>query len=213
MLGDGKDFSISCLLYWYLFQRGGFNQGSVTDRVKSVAWSVNNTELVSHKGMPSAKSSGRQFRGKNWDEAIIITKERVSISWELIQEVLGNSVKRLVELFPFLANKAVWWPSNKSEHYYFLKLKREFFEKRVTLVFDLWSPESNKSDMVYECCNSWIRIFNLPWNLCSYETFKSIVEGCGDLLEISEDTFQFRDLRAAKIRVRGLEGGFIKSGM
>lgn len=127
--------------------------------------------------------------------------------------VLGNSFKRRVELFPSLANKAAWWPVNKSEHLYFLKLKRGFFEKRVTLVFKQWVHEINQTEMVYECCNSWIRIFNLHWNLWSPEIFKIIGEQCGDLLDIIEDTIHFRDLRTTKIRARGSEGGFIKSGM
>lgn len=157
--------------------------------------------------------TGRQMLAPKRNEAISITKVRANISWDKVGTVLGNSIKRRIVVFPFLANKAVWWPSNKSEFSYFIKLKRDFFDSRVMLLFEEWSPDIYKSEKVQECCNSWIRIFDLPWILWTAESFKIIGERCGGLLEISEDSSHFRDLRAAKFKVRGIEGGFIKSEM
>lgn len=51
----------------------------------------------------------------NWDEAVIITKDQVNHSWELVCSVLGKSAKRRVTIYPFQANQAVWWPINKEE--------------------------------------------------------------------------------------------------
>lgn len=146
MLGGGKKFPTCYTLYWHVFQRKSqpiFIRRIAPDRVNLASKRGKNSEKACHRGQSLGGDSGRLFLGQNWNEAIIITKERANISWEQIQVVLGNSVQRRVDLFPFLANKAAWWPANKSEYSYFLKLKRGFFENRVTLVFDHWVPEIN----------------------------------------------------------------------
>lgn len=74
-------------------------------------------------------------------------------------------------------------PLNKSEFSYFLNLKRGFFYSRVTSSFEEWKQDIFNSEKVQECCNSWIRIFDLPCNLWSPETFDIIEEWCGGLLE------------------------------
>lgn len=107
----------------------------------------------------------------------------------------------------------MWWPSNHAEYLYYIQLKTGFFENRVTLLFEKWNSGINSKVMTDECCNSWIRIFGFPWNPWSEDVFKKIGDICGGLLEVCEDTTRFKDLAAAKIKVRGLEGGFINCEM
>lgn len=75
---------------------------------------------------------------KDWKKALIITKECVNNSWELVRVVLGKAVKKRIEIFPFQANKAVCWPNNDHDAFFYLKLKRCFLEKRITLSFECW---------------------------------------------------------------------------
>lgn len=63
---------------------------------------------------------------KDWNAALIITKESINISWERVRFVLGKTVKRQIKIFPFQANKAVWWPNNEEDTEFSLRLKRCF---------------------------------------------------------------------------------------
>ncbi|XP_073059539.1 uncharacterized protein [Primulina eburnea] len=147
----------------------------------------------------------------NWDEAIIITRGRVNVSWDQVVRVLGNDVKRRIKILPFQANKAVWWPAHQKEREHFTQLKRGFFEGGVALDFENWRPDINSSELVLNCCNSWIKIAGLPWHLWTTDIFNIIGEQCGGLLEISKDTTILRDLGAAKIKVKGKRDGFISN--
>lgn len=146
----------------------------------------------------------------NWEAAVIVTKDQVDFSWDLVCSVLGKSVNRKVILQPFQANQAVWWPGNQEEMAYFLRLGRGFFDKGVMLTFVKWPEGINNGLPVFDCCYSWVRISGLPWNLWNKENFETIGEQCGGLLDISHKTRGFRDLSAALMKVRGPEGGFIK---
>lgn len=55
---------------------------------------------------------------KDWKKALVITKECVNVSWELVRVVLGKAVKKQIEIFPFQANKAVRWPNNDDDDYF-----------------------------------------------------------------------------------------------
>lgn len=57
---------------------------------------------------------------KDWKKALIITKECVNISWELVRVVLGKAVKKRIKIFPFQANKAVWWLNNDDDVFFIL---------------------------------------------------------------------------------------------
>ncbi|XP_073022630.1 uncharacterized protein [Primulina eburnea] len=146
---------------------------------------------------------------KDWDKAIIITRDCVNTSWELVCNTLGKEIQRMIEVFPFQANKAVWWPHNEEVAVFYLRLKKCFLERNVTLSFQKWSHNINREEEVSECCHSWIRVLGIPWDLWSRDLFISIGDQCGGLLSISQDTVLLRDLSAAKLKVVGIEGGFI----
>ncbi|XP_075474761.1 uncharacterized protein LOC142505596 isoform X1 [Primulina tabacum] len=150
---------------------------------------------------------------KDWSKAIIITRDCVNTSWELVSKTLGKAVQRKIEVFPFQANKAVWWPHNEEDALFYLRLKKCYLENKVTLSFQRWSHNSNSEEEVFECCHSWIRLLGIPWDLWSKDLFKSIGDQCGGLLNISQDTVLLRDLSAAKIKVVGVEGGFINRNL
>ncbi|XP_073015618.1 uncharacterized protein [Primulina eburnea] len=154
-----------------------------------------------------------ECKSKEWRKAIIITKDCVNISWEMVTNALGKAVKRKIEVFPFQANKAVWWPQNEEDASFYLRMKKSFLENRVTLSFERWNQHSNTEEEVYECCNSWVRLLGIPWDLWSTELFKNIGQQCGGLLNISQDTILLKDLSAAKIKVMGMEGGFINRNL
>lgn len=87
--------------------------------------------------------------------------------------VLGKAVKKRIKIFPFQANKAVWWLNNDDDAFFYFKLKRCFLEKRITLSFECWRQEIKRRKKCFECCNSWVRIFGLPWDLWTTDLFKS----------------------------------------
>lgn len=75
------------------------------------------------------------------------------------------------EIFPFQANKVVRWPNNEDDLTFYLRLRRCFSGRRVTLSFERWSPEIKKEEVVHECCDCGVRIFGLPWNLWLTDMF------------------------------------------
>lgn len=105
----------------------------------------------------------------------------------------------------------MWWPANHDEYLYFINLHKGFFERRITLLFEKWTLGSNSKEKTYECCDSWIKIFGLPWNLWTVSTFELIGDHCGGLLDIHDATKSFSDLSAALIKVKGRQGGFANS--
>lgn len=80
------------------------------------------------------------------------------------------------------------WPDNHKEYLYFINLHQGFFEQRITLLFDEWTTDSNSKEKTYECCNSWIKIFGLTWNLWKVSMFDLIGNHYGGLLDIHEAT-------------------------
>ncbi|XP_075503804.1 uncharacterized protein LOC142541110 [Primulina tabacum] len=138
-------------------------------------------------------------------------KEGLTYRGRRLESLLGKDVKRRIEVYPFQANKAVWWPECQKELSLYLKLKRGFFESGVALDFEEWRSNINSADSVIKCCNSWIKILGLSWNLWSLDNFKVIGAQCGGLLEVSEDTRSLRDLGAARIKVKGTKDGFINN--
>ena len=56
---------------------------------------------------------------------------------------------------------------------------------------------------------SWIGIEGLPINMWNIHVFKIIGKALGGLLDVAPETRTFRFLKFAKIKVRGLEGGFM----
>lgn len=129
----------------------------------------------------------------------------------MVKSLLGKAVTRRIEIFPFQANKAVWWPKSKEEALYFLNRCKCFFDQGMALIFEEWKSDVNAKVSMLECSNSWVKIFGIPWNLWSNSLFESLGEQCGGLIDISKDTRYMRNLEAAIIKVRGLDGGFVKS--
>lgn len=75
----------------------------------------------------------------------LITKGHINIRWDLVREVFGKAVKkRRIDIYPFQANKEVWWPKSEEEATYYLNLNRCFLERRVTLDFEKWKPDINR---------------------------------------------------------------------
>ncbi|XP_073050508.1 uncharacterized protein [Primulina eburnea] len=147
----------------------------------------------------------------NWKAAIIITRGRVNVSWDSVARVLGCDVQRRIDIHPFQANQALWWPENQKEWEHYTQLKRGFFDGGVALDFESWCPESFAKDSVLSCCNSWIKIAGLPWHLWTFDILKEIGHQCGGLMEISKDTSLLRSLAAARIKVKGKRNGFISN--
>ncbi|XP_073040003.1 uncharacterized protein [Primulina eburnea] len=190
------------------------NQGPITRKPFKDTYRANRVHRdFSSQGKISHRLRGLSNLNKKWEEALIVTKSKVTISWEDIQKALGKTAKKNVKLFLFQANKAVWWPSNQDEYSFHLRIKRGFFDKGIMLDFEGWKQDINSAFITERCCNSWISIYGLPWNLWKVETFKTIGNLCGGLLDISEHTLSISDLEAARIKVKGIEGGFINSRM
>lgn len=126
---------------------------------------------------------------------------------------MSRRVKRRVQLFPFQADKAVWWPESRQEAEYYIRLRRCFIDQGLILDFAAWTEDINTKGEVLECCNSWVKLSGIPWNLWSNSLFEQIGRLYGGLLDISDDTIHCRELSAAIIKVRGPEGGFIRREM
>lgn len=46
----------------------------------------------------------------------LFTKGHINIRWDLVREVFGKAVKkRRIDIYPFQANKEVWWPKSEEE--------------------------------------------------------------------------------------------------
>lgn len=118
-----------------------------------------------------------------------------------------------IELFPFQANKAVWWPESAEEVGHYLNLRRCFLDQGLILDFEVWTEALNSRGEMLECCNSRGKIYGIPWNLWSIPLFAQIGMQYGGLLDISDDTVHCRELSAAILKVRGPEGGFIRRTM
>lgn len=67
-----------------------------------------------------------------------------------------------------------------------------------TLVFHKWSPILGSKDDSRWCKEVWIRIRGLPFHLWKKDVFSSIVEKCGGLSKIDDNTISLTDLRWAR---------------
>ena len=57
--------------------------------------------------------------------------------------------------------------------------------------------------------NSWIGVEGLPLNLWNLDTFKSIGQTCGGLVEVTKETLDQSFLLYAKLKVKGYKKGFL----
>ncbi|XP_073063639.1 uncharacterized protein [Primulina eburnea] len=188
--------------------------GKAINRDKATQKTVQKEDRnLSQEATKVSEVSDWQISERDWNGAIIITKGRVNVLWSQVEMVLGKDVKRRIEVHPFQANKAVWWPQDSKELSHYIKLRRGFFDYGVALDFAEWRPDINAADSVIKCCNSWIKVSGLPWNLWTLDNFKAIGSLCGGLLEVSIDTRRLRDLGAAKIKVKGNRDGFIRNSL
>ena len=146
---------------------------------------------------------------RDWKLAVLVFRENVAQSWNIIQDSLELKLHRRVELSPMFADRVILWCVNEIEKSVVESLGLSILPGVFKVVFKKWSQEAHWEDMKVECSYSWIGVEGIPLNMWNIHVFKVIGAKCGGLIDVDRATAEFKFLNHARLQLKGNRQGFI----
>lgn len=150
---------------------------------------------------------------KNWRVAVLVFKFSAFLSWCHIQEGLNKTFNGHRFLTPLAADRVVLWCLDEEDKRRMEKMGFCVIPDVGEVKFVRWNPDSQLTNLLIACSDSWIGIEGLPLNLWNQHVFNVLGSKCGGLLEISRSTVDLTCLTHAEVKLKGLAGGFIQESM
>ena len=114
-----------------------------------------------------------------------------------------------MEVASLAADRAIIWCQNVEEKSSLLSSPFQFSNGKIQIRLERWSPFVHWDNLQIHVNQSWIGIEGLPINMWNIHVSKVIGKSLGGLLEVAPKTRSLKFLKYAKIKVGGLEGGFM----
>ena len=144
---------------------------------------------------------------------MVIYRYSLQTAWDFIRKCLESRLKRIIEVVPLSADRAVMWCVNNDEMKSLLQEKFVFSGRRNMAKMEKLSSDAHWDYVQIEVQNSWIGVEGLPLDLWNHETFKTVGETCRGLIEVAEETSNQSFLMHAKLKVKGQRSSFLYSVM
>ncbi|CAL5428717.1 unnamed protein product [Camellia sinensis] len=156
-------------------------------------------------------SSLRDDHSLVFHQAVVCERADFFIGWEQIEKELCKSYKISIQLRPFQLNRALFFTKNEDMVAIYGGKGWQFFGMGIAVLLERWSEEKHSGSNVIASYGGWIAICDLPFNLWNISIFEQIGRKCGGLLEVDNRTKKFENLFEVRLKVRGLDSGFLPS--
>ena len=146
---------------------------------------------------------------RDWRNAIVAYRNSIYISWGVIRKRVEDRLRREVAVVSLAADRAIIWCQHEEEISLLLLNPLQFSNGKDHVKLERWNQFVHWDNIQIHVKQSWIGIEGLPINMWNIHVFKIIGKSLGGLLEVAPETTTFNFLRYAKIKVGGLERGFM----
>ena len=172
-------------------------------KAKSTAQMQEGIKSLKQEGM------GNKHQRKDWRKAVVVYRNTKYLSWGEISKRIQTKFRRAVGLVSLAADRAILWCLDEEEVSSLISKPLQFSKGRHQVRIERWNMYAHWDNLQIHVHQSWIGIEGLPLNMWNIHVFKIIGKSLGGLLEVAPETKALTFLKYAKIRVGGLEGGFM----
>ena len=158
---------------------------------------------------PKQGWTGYEQQRKEWRKALVVYRYTMYLSWGEIRRRIQAKLRRYVSVVTLAADRAILWCLDEEEISVLLSNRFQFSNGRNQVKMERWNMFVHWENLQIQVNQSWMIIEGLPLNMWNIHVFKTIGKSLGGLLDVAPETKTLSFLKFAKIKVGGLEGGFM----
>ena len=152
---------------------------------------------------------GNEQQARDWKTALVAYRNTIHLSWGEIRKWVEIKIRRAVGVVSLAADRAIIWCQNEEEISSILSNPLQFSNGKNHVKLERWNQLAHWDSLQIHVKQSWIGIEGLPINMWNFHVFKIIGKSLGGILEVAPETRTLNFLKYAKIKVGGLEEGFM----
>ena len=152
---------------------------------------------------------GNAQQRKDWRRPLVVYRYTMYLSWGNISRRIRDKLRRDVVVVPLAADRAIVWCTDEDEVSSLTLNPIQFSKGRDQVKIKRWNMFAHWDNLQIHVNHSWIGIEGLPLNMWNIHVFKIIGKSLGGLLDVAPETTSLSFLKFAKIKVGGLEDGFV----
>ncbi|KAK9126198.1 hypothetical protein Scep_015044 [Stephania cephalantha] len=122
--------------------------------------------------------------------------------WNIIEYVIGAGLKRIVQLTPFVVDKAIFYRISGAEKEHIIHHGKEIGGAIIERI-ESWNLSHHIIDQVLECNNSWICIEGVHINMWNEEIFTEIRSNFGGIVQIARKSKERQFMHEVFMKVCG----------